>query len=160
MPKVAGSKYFEWSEFSVSHSHPELVEPVPEELRGNVETLVRDILDPMRRILGRPIHILSCYRSEALNKAVGGSPTSQHRNASAADFTTLRIRSVFESMMGRVPQFPVGQVIFYPEQHFIHCALPSKRHTVPAYYLHLPKIGYVYHRLASLDAFRKIMERL
>ena len=31
--------------------------------------------------------ISSGYRCEELNKAIGGSPTSEHRNGNAADFT-------------------------------------------------------------------------
>lgn len=159
MSQVAGSEYFKWEEFAVSSAHPELVRPVPPSLQKNVVKLVRGTLDPMRRILGRPIKILSCYRPHSLNVAVGGSPTSQHVLAEAVDFTTLRIQSVFESMFSRIPQFPVGQVIYYPEQRFIHCALPSVRYPTPSYHVHLPKFGYVYRKIRTLDEFHKILER-
>lgn len=160
MPHVAGSEYFDWKEFAHSESHPELVRPIPASMTGNVEQLVIRVLDPMRRILGRPIKILSCYRPPALNEAVGGSPTSQHLKAEAVDFTTLRIQNVFESMMGRVPQFLIGQCIYYPEQHFIHCALPSVRYPTPSYHIHAPKFGYLYYKLESVDRFRSIMEHI
>lgn len=158
--QVAGSEFFAWDEFAHSDSHPELVKPIPEQFKPHVEALVRGILDPMRRILGRPIRVLSCYRPKELNDAVGGSKTSQHLVAEAVDFTTLRIVAVFESMMGRVPQFPVGQVIYYPEQRFIHCALPSRRYPSPSYHIHVPKFGYLYHHLSGLDEFHKIMDEV
>lgn len=44
-----------------------------------------DKLQALRRALGRPVVINSAYRSEAHNRAVGGSPTSQHRLGKAFD---------------------------------------------------------------------------
>lgn len=43
-------------------------------------------LEGVRQLLGRPILISSGYRSKALNKAVGGSPSSAHLSGHAADF--------------------------------------------------------------------------
>lgn len=46
------------------------------------------VLEEVRRVLGhRPILVNSGFRSEAVNKAVGGSSTSAHRLGLAADFT-------------------------------------------------------------------------
>lgn len=45
----------------------------------NLTKLVDTILDPLRELYGKPIRISSGYRSEKVNKAVGGSSTSQHR---------------------------------------------------------------------------------
>lgn len=42
-------------------------------------------LEGLRAILGKPIHINSAYRSEAVNRAVGGQRTSQHSRGCAAD---------------------------------------------------------------------------
>jgi len=50
--------------------------------------LIENLLDPIREKVGKPIRVSSGYRPEALNKAVGGSPTSNHRYARAADCTT------------------------------------------------------------------------
>ena len=38
-----------------------------------------------------PVKVTSCYRSPALNKAVGGSKTSAHSSASAMDCTVLGV---------------------------------------------------------------------
>jgi len=54
----------------------------------NLTALVDNILDPLREAWGRPITVTSGYRCPALNKAVGGSRTSQHLRGMAADITT------------------------------------------------------------------------
>ena len=51
----------------------------------NLESLVLNILDPLRAAWGGAIKVTSGYRSVALNKAVGGSPSSAHRYGYAAD---------------------------------------------------------------------------
>lgn len=54
---------------------------------NNLEKLTNNILDPLREKYGKPIRVNSGYRCEALNKAVGGSRTSQHCSGLAADIT-------------------------------------------------------------------------
>ena len=49
--------------------------------------LVDNVLDPLREAWGGPIQVNSGYRCPALNKAVGGSPYSQHQRSEAADIT-------------------------------------------------------------------------
>lgn len=44
------------------------------------------IMDKIRRLLGRPVIVSSGYRSAEVNKAVGGSLTSDHVNGLAVDF--------------------------------------------------------------------------
>ena len=47
--------------------------------------LCTKVFEPLRLYLGRAITISSGYRSPALNRAVGGSATSQHKKAEAMD---------------------------------------------------------------------------
>lgn len=49
--------------------------------------LIEAVLDPLREWYGKPIRVNSGFRCEALNEAVGGSDTSQHRLGEAADIT-------------------------------------------------------------------------
>lgn len=50
--------------------------------------LTADRMEKVRALLGdKPIRVLSGYRSEAVNNAVGGSRTSAHRTGHAVDFT-------------------------------------------------------------------------
>ena len=66
----------------------------------NLESLVLNILDPLRAAWGGAIVVTSGYRSAALNKAVGGSPSSAHRYGYAADIVPADGRiSVFKSFV-------------------------------------------------------------
>lgn len=60
------------------------------EVVSNLQQLCVNILEPLRAYFNTPIVVSSGYRSPALNKAVGGSATSQHMTGEAAD---LRIPS-------------------------------------------------------------------
>lgn len=51
----------------------------------NIKRLVHNVLDPLREAYGKPIRVTSGYRCQALNKAVGGSKTSDHMTGRAAD---------------------------------------------------------------------------
>lgn len=52
-----------------------------------LQKLIEAVLDPLREWYGKPIRVNSGYRCEALNEAVGGSSTSQHKLYEAADIT-------------------------------------------------------------------------
>lgn len=57
---------------------------------SNLQNLCQEVLEPLRQHLDRPVIITSGYRCTALNRAVGGSPSSQHLRGEAAD---IRIHS-------------------------------------------------------------------
>ena len=57
----------------------------PKSVIDNLKTLCERILQPLRDFFGVPITISSGYRCAALNKAVGGSSSSQHMTGEAAD---------------------------------------------------------------------------
>lgn len=52
------------------------------------------VLEPVRAHFERPVVISSGYRSPALNRAIGGSRTSQHCKGEAADFEIPGISNV------------------------------------------------------------------
>ncbi|CAB4175667.1 Peptidase M15A, C-terminal [uncultured Caudovirales phage] len=52
---------------------------------ANFKLLAEKVFELIRTHFGKPIHISSGYRSEALNKAIGGSLTSQHCSGEAID---------------------------------------------------------------------------
>ena len=58
--------------------------PTPEHIE-NFKLLAEKVFQPIREHFGKPIHISSGYRSAALNKAVGGSLSSQHCSGEAID---------------------------------------------------------------------------
>lgn len=59
------------------------------EQEKNLIALVDNILDPLRLAYGKPIIVTSGFRSNELNKAIGGSSTSQHRDGQAVDIRTV-----------------------------------------------------------------------
>lgn len=62
------------------------IDNTPDEAsKRNLELLVDNILDPLRRKWRKPIVVNCGYRCEELNKLVKGSKTSQHRFGQAAD---------------------------------------------------------------------------
>lgn len=58
-----------------------------QEVERNLTALVDNVLAPLRAIYGKPITVNSGYRCPELNKAVGGSATSDHVKGFAADIT-------------------------------------------------------------------------
>ena len=60
-----------------------------EEHYKNMVSLCKNVLQPLREKLGKPITVNSCYRCPKLNTAVGGVKTSQHCNGQAADIKVM-----------------------------------------------------------------------
>jgi hypothetical protein len=58
--------------------------PTAEHLE-NFKLLAEKVFEPIREHFGVPIHISSGYRSQALNKAIKGSASSQHCKGEAID---------------------------------------------------------------------------
>ena len=84
-------KYFSIYELSRSSTAARLGidnSPTPA-VKKNLEKLINEVLDPLREAWGAPIIVTSGYRSPKLNKAVGGSKTSQHVLGQAADIRTV-----------------------------------------------------------------------
>lgn len=80
-------RYFTLDELTVSQTAARMglsnvpSGPALESLRA----LVENILDPLRALVASPVVVNSGYRSSAVNRAVGGSASSQHRLGEAAD---------------------------------------------------------------------------
>jgi len=56
---------------------------------ANMKTLAEKIFEPLRKFVGGPIKINSMFRSEALNKQIGGSSRSQHCQGNAMDIDDI-----------------------------------------------------------------------
>lgn len=97
------------------------------EIINNLENLVKYVLDPLREQYGKPIHVNSGYRCDALNKAVGGSKTSQHRYGLAADITA---GSKFENrrlfILAQKLNLPFDQLIDEKGYSWIHISYSEK----------------------------------
>ena len=66
------------------------------EALANIEFLVKNLLQPLRDAYGKPIKITSGYRSTEVNKAVGGSKTSQHTKGEAVDIVAEDNKALFD----------------------------------------------------------------
>ena len=94
--------------------------------------LCRDILEPLRDKIGKPIIINSAFRSVAVNRAVGGVSNSQHLLGQAADIhcislTAFELYKAIDKLVLE-GQFDIGQCILYKNSHFVHVSLPSRTH--------------------------------
>lgn len=76
------SDHFELAEFEVTGCALPNAAPPAQALR--LRDLCLNVLEPVRARLGL-VRINSGYRSPAVNRAVGGAPTSQHLAGEAAD---------------------------------------------------------------------------
>ena len=73
--------------------------PTPEHIE-NFKKLAVNIFQPIREHFGKPIIISSGYRSAELNKAIGGSLSSQHSSGEAIDIdmdgTDITNKQIFD----------------------------------------------------------------
>jgi len=93
--------------------------------------LCRDVLEPVRALLGVPLRVNSGYRSAAVNRIIGGSRTSQHMQGLAADVVPVGMdaeeamqKIAAEVRAGRLPR--LGQAIIYASG-FIHLSLDAEK---------------------------------
>lgn len=96
---------------------------VPAMYRPNVEQLARQ-LQVLRDAIGKPITIISGYRTEKHNKKVGGVRNSYHLRGMAADIyvggvNTLQLYRIIERLIceGKMRQGGIG---YYPDRNFVH----------------------------------------
>lgn len=87
-----------------------------------IVNLCTKLLQPLRDAYGKPIRINSGYRSEELNKAVGGVATSQHLEGCAAD---ISIDGKAGDLLEIIEEnhLPFDQAILYRERNFLHVSL-------------------------------------
>ena len=65
---------------------------------NNMKELAEQIFEPLREWVGGPIRVNSFYRGEELNKAIGGSSTSQHCKGRAIDIDDTRCKKTNAEM--------------------------------------------------------------
>jgi hypothetical protein len=92
----------------------------------NLEALVENILQPVRDKFG-PVVVTSGYRSPEVNKAIGGSTTSDHCKGQAADFEVLgKDNRELAIWIAENMQFTQLILEFYkpgvPDSGWVHCS--------------------------------------
>lgn len=104
----------------------------PVAVRANLGRLARELLEPLRAVLGVPLRVTSGYRAPEHNAAVGGSETSQHMDGTAADISPVGL-SLYDAaqridaaeLAGTMPLY--GQLIYYPyTTGHIHVSLATR----------------------------------
>ena len=81
------------------------------EVVDNLKRIVEEILDPLREWYGKPINVNSGYRSQKLNKAVGGVNNSFHLNGCGIDIdtnSTEENKRLFEYIKNNLPFTELG----------------------------------------------------
>jgi len=81
-------------------------EPSIEHLE-NLKAIAENIFQPIRNHFGVPIAVTSGYRSEELNKRIGGSLTSQHSKGEALDldadvYGQVTNKEIFEYILDHI----------------------------------------------------------
>ena len=111
---------FSLSEFEASDTAARLGidNSIPKELMQNVvdlATWLQMLRNRLTKHLGKPVSIIvsSGYRCPKLNKAIGGSATSSHMSALAADIKVpgVSVDSLFELIRELMWDMPADQVI-------------------------------------------------
>lgn len=124
------AKYFKIEEFIRSDKAKRLgIDNSPSEaIKANLGELMT-LLDKIRIKWNSPIFITSGYRCEKLNKAVGGSKTSQHLKGQAADIISKNNKELFIMIMQMIAdgEITVGQLIDEYNYKWIHISTPHLR---------------------------------
>lgn len=95
-----------------------------------LRTTALQLLEPMRAELGVPLIVTSGWRSEAKNRAVGGTSDSQHLDGTAVDVVPAGL-SLFSAYMKlsaatKAGRLRFGQLIYYPLKGHIHAARATR----------------------------------
>jgi len=91
---------------------------------NNLRRLCIHVLQPLRNHFQRPVIVTSGYRSPQLNKAIGGSQTSQHSKGEAADFTVSGI-GLIQTCNYIAKNLPFDQLI-YEFDSWIHVSYSGR----------------------------------
>ena len=105
------SKNFTLAELTKSNTATRLgISNVPDkEGIHKLRLLATELLQPLRNAVG-PLRVTSGYRSESLNKAIGGSNKSQHTKCEAVDLQFVKRGSmdnmrIFNAIINRALEF-------------------------------------------------------
>lgn len=133
------SRYFWLAELTASKTAQALKlsnQPGESEIAA-LKALCRNVLDPIRDLVGRAVCVSSGYRCANLNAAIGGEPTSQHLKGEAADIRCPGIPVLDLAKLIAASNTPFDQCILEPA--WVHVSYgPRNRHEVLHYPGHKP----------------------
>lgn len=116
------------------------IEDPPIQVIDELERLCLEVLEPARAALGnRPITILSGWRPQWLNTAVGGSPRSDHMLGRAADLVVAGLANEAAcQLLLAAAVIPIRQCILeFPPNGWVHVSVgragaPARREFITA----------------------------
>lgn len=119
------SKYFKELETTVSRTGTELgIKNIPTEQEKIYIQYTAKRMDSIRELIGVPLIVLSWFRCEKLNTAVGGSKTSAHRFGLAVDVYSNKMsaKTIYEKALNLKEEGKIqfDQLIYYKKQNFVH----------------------------------------
>ncbi len=129
-PDFQLSRFFTVAEFTRSATAARMGRKVelPTWALDAATRLCTQVLDPLRRDLRKPVVLLSGFRPEWLNKAVGGSPTSDHMAGRAADLIVPGMTPAAVAKRILALDGPYSQVILeFDEWVHVSVAMPSEK---------------------------------
>lgn len=89
---------------------------------ANLKLLCEKVLEPVRQHYKKPVKVTSGFRCVKLNKAIGGSGTSQHCEGMAADFTVVGVSNL-EVCQWIQTNLKFDQLIYeFGESGWAHCS--------------------------------------
>tara|TARA_Y100000361_G_C11015824_1_gene266808 strand:+ start:126 stop:593 length:468 start_codon:yes stop_codon:yes gene_type:complete len=86
MQRISKNISYKEGVYSITANRLGLENKPNEKQLANMKTIAEKVFQPLREWVGGPVKINSFFRSPDLNKAIGGSKTSQHCKGQAIDF--------------------------------------------------------------------------
>ncbi len=118
------SKNFTLAELTVTNTGLRNV-PNAEQVE-NLRLLAEKILQPLRDRVGKAINVNSAFRAPAVNKAVGGSATSDHLKGNSADIWVAGMRGRALAELVIEMNLPFDQLIQYLGSDRIHVSFRAR----------------------------------
>jgi len=102
--------------------------PTAEHIK-NMELVAEKVFEPLREWVENPIKVNSFYRSEELNRGIGGSPVSSHLTGNAIDITSMGGKTNLEMFHYIKDELDFDQLIweFGDEPKWLHVSYKSKK---------------------------------
>lgn len=95
-----------------------------ERQQANLLRLCTSVLEPLRAAVGRPVVILSAFRSLAVNEAIGGAKHSEHIAGRAADVIVAGMSPLELCEFAVMMNLPFNQVI-HEFGRWMHISIPE-----------------------------------
>jgi uncharacterized protein YcbK (DUF882 family) len=133
------SKHFWLREFLRSETASRMgrkIESPPHEIVMGLESLCLEVLEPLRESMDTPFTIISGWRPEWLNKAVGGSKNSDHMRGRAADLIVAGASNAEVCNHLKDIDLPFKQCILeFPPGGWVHISVGEAGVTPPQQFL-------------------------